>query len=85
MEEFVRNKMFALIKSKVKQKLIRGQAYLIYCASKNCKMTAYTFAPDKTNLGMMPRFLGMSCLEIAHTSEANNLFTCISRKGKEYL
>ena len=36
-------------------------------------------------LGMMPRFLGMSCFEIAHTPEANNLFTCIGRKGKEYL
>ena len=55
------------------------------CSKANCKIIAYTCAPDRTKLGMMPRFLGMSCFEIAHTPDAQNLFTCIHRNGKSYL
>ena len=85
MEESVRNKVLATMKTKGRQKWARRRAHLVYCASPMCKITAHTCEPDETKLGMMPRFLGMSCFEIAHTPEANNLFTCIGRKGKEYL
>ncbi len=85
MEESIRNKVLATMKTKGRQKWARRRAHLVYCASPMCKITAHTCAPDETKLGMMPRFLGMSCFKIAHTPEANNLFTCIGRKGKEHL
>ena len=46
---------------------------------------AHTCAPDGTKVGIMSNFLVMSCFDISHTLEAQNLFTCIDRKGKPYL
>ena len=85
MKESIMNRVVGSAKTKGRWKWARRRGHLASCSKANCNIIAHTCAPDGTKLGMMPIFLGMSCFEIAHTPDAQNLFTCIHRNGKSYL
>ena len=79
------NRVSGTAKTKGRRKWARQRAHLVSCSNVNCKITAHTCSPVGTKLGLMGRFLGMSCFEIAHMPDATSLFTSINRNGKTYI
>lgn len=84
MEESVLRKIFN-VENKKGRKYSRRQKYLATCTHPDCKISAHVCCPDGTKTSLLPMFRGMSCFDIAHSQECQNMFTTISRNGKDYI
>jgi hypothetical protein len=86
MEEAVKNKVFCLAKKKRGRRMFaKRRGHLAICSYPDCLISAHTTSQEGTKIGAIPCFKGMSCFQIAHSMEANDLFTVIERKNYKYL
>ena len=58
---------------------------LALCNCPHCLITAHATPQEGTKISSIPYFKGMSCFQIAHSIEAQDLFTIIERKGYKHL
>ena len=82
----MKNKVFCLAKKKRGRRMFaKRRGHLAICSYPDCLISAHTTSQEGTKIGAIPCFKGMSCFQIAHSMEANDLFTVIERKNYKYL
>jgi hypothetical protein len=66
------------------RKLARRKQHLSVCSEEGCNIIAHSCCPHELKISFLPQFAGMTCFEIAHSPEVENMFTTITRDGKSY-
>ena len=80
----MRNKVFATTHLKTRRKHSRRVKFLGKCTSPGCNIVAHTCNPKESKVSKLSAFRGLTCFEIAHTTECSGMFRKIKWQGKEY-
>ena len=83
MEEGVMRKITNAASKRARQ-YSRRKKHLTVCSDPNCNIICHSCCPEESKIGKIPQFAGLSCFEIAHHEECNNLFVEVHRLGRTY-
>jgi hypothetical protein len=83
MEEGVMRKIMNAASKRARQ-YSRRKKHLAMCSDPNCNIICHSCCPEESKIGKIPQFAGLSCFEIAHHEECNNLFVEVHRLGHTY-
>ena len=83
MEESVKRKILGVTNTKGRQ-YARRRKHLSVCDNTDCSMVCHTFCPPESRMRLLPQFATMSCFQIAHHPECQNLFYDVHRNGQIY-
>mmetsp|Transcript_19680 Transcript_19680/g.22283 ORF Transcript_19680/g.22283 Transcript_19680/m.22283 type:complete len:198 (-) Transcript_19680:46-639(-) len=60
----------------------RRKKHLAICSDPNCNVVCHSCNPEESKIRKIPAFRGLSCFEIAHHPDCENLFIEVCRNGK---
>ena len=83
MEEGILRKVLKKGKIKARQ-YSRRKKHLAICSDPNCNVVCHSTHPAESNIRKIPAFAGLSCFEVAHHPDCDNLFVDICRRGNTY-
>ena len=63
----------------------RRKKNLAVCTHENCNIVAHLSCPAESRMKQLPQFKGLSCFQIAHHPDCNNLYYNCVRDGRTYI
>ena len=83
-EEGVMRKMLDL-PDRSARSFSRRKKNLAVCTHENCNIVAHLACPAESRMKQLPQFKGLSCFQIAHHPDCNNLYYNCVRNGHTYI